>query len=617
MDFLFYLVQVNLYLILFYSFYRLVLFGETFHNLNRVYLVVSALLSFGIPLWYSEYVQSWFITQEINEVFYTLYNPSLILIRPTKGTSFTWADILEGLYIIGISICTIRLIITLSQLILVLKNKDFEKFTAFSFFGYSFVDETLKKRDTILAHEHVHIQQLHSADVMIFEVIAILNWFNPVVYLYKKDIKHIHEFIADDIASKNESSKVDYVMLLFTQEFGLQPDQLTNRFFTHSTLKRRIQMLSKPRSNKIMLLKYGLSVPLFILMLVLSSATIAKNDVLELVEGKLAGLKDGPLDFTTKLDTRTLDEIKAQTGIYIHGKVTAEGGKPLLRAVVEAGNNVSTTDADGQYEINALKGDTLRFYAEVYENANVIVADKSLINVSLKKTPTLVLTPKSDNVLGMVMVENIAREKEVDNQEVFTTVEENPSFPGGVKALFAFVGRNLKYPIAAQEANVSGKVFVKFVVRKDGAVSDIKVLQGIGFGCDEETVRVIAQMPKWNPGKQNGKPVNVYFTMPVNFVIEEHARQAKAPANLLAKINPPQNTEIRFRGINDPLVILDGTEVQLASIKEISAKDIEKIDVLKGEAATRLYGTKALNGVVLITTEKSSNTELKLLQSKD
>lgn len=616
MDFLFYLVQVNLYLILFYSFYRLVLFGETFHNLNRVYLVLSALLSFGIPLWYSEYVQSWFITKEINEVLYTLYDPSVILIRPTKGTSFTWADILEGLYIIGISICTIRLIITLSQLILVLKNKDFERFTAFSFFGYSFVDETLKKRDTILAHEHVHIQQLHSADVMIFEVIAILNWFNPVVYLYKKDIKHIHEFIADDIASRSESSKVDYAMLLFTQEFGLQPDQLTNRFFTHSTLKRRIQMLSKPRSNKIMLLKYGLSVPLFILMLVLSSATIAKNDVLELVEGKFSVLKDDSIDFTTRLDTNTLNEIKAQTGIYINGKVIAEDGKPLLRAVVEAGNNVSTTDADGQYEINALKGDTLKFYAEGYQNASVVVADKSLINVSLKKMPTLVLTPKSDNVLGMVMTEPIVPEKEADKQEVFTTVEENPSFPGGVKALFAFVGKNLKYPIAAQEANVSGKVFVKFVVRKDGTVSDIKVMQGIGFGCDEETVRVIAQMPKWSPGKQNGKPVSVYFTMPVNFVIEEHAKQEKAPANLLAKVNPPQNTEIRFRGINDPLVIVDGKEIKLAEIRDFPTDEIQKIEVLKSKTAIKPYGQKGINGVVLIST-KAAPTELKILESKD
>lgn len=616
MDFLFYLVQVNLYLILFYSFYRLVLFGETFHNLNRVYLVLSALLSFGIPLWYSEYVQSWFITKEINEVLYTLYDPSVILIRPTKGTSFTWADILEGLYIIGISICTIRLIITLSQLILVLKNKDFERFTAFSFFGYSFVDETLKKRDTILAHEHVHIQQLHSADVMIFEVIAILNWFNPVVYLYKKDIKHIHEFIADDIASRSESSKVDYAMLLFTQEFGLQPDQLTNRFFTHSTLKRRIQMLSKPRSNKIMLLKYGLSVPLFILMLVLSSATIAKNDVLELVEGKFSVLKDDSIDFTTRLDTNTLNEIKAQTGIYINGKVIAEDGKPLLRAVVEAGNNGSTTDADGQYEINALKGDTLKFYAEGYQNASVVVADKSLINVSLKKMPTLVLTPKSDNVLGMVMTEPIVPEKEADKQEVFTTVEENPSFPGGVKALFAFVGKNLKYPIAAQEANVSGKVFVKFVVRKDGTVSDIKVMQGIGFGCDEETVRVIAQMPKWSPGKQNGKPVSVYFTMPVNFVIEEHAKQEKAPANLLAKVNPPQNTEIRFRGINDPLVIVDGKEIKLAEIRDFPTDEIQKIEVLKSKTAIKPYGQKGINGVVLIST-KAAPTELKILESKD
>ncbi len=620
MDFLYYLVQVNVYLILFYSFYKLVLFGETFHHLNRAYLVLSALLSFGIPLWYSEYVQSWLITKEINEALYTIYDPSMILIRPTNGVSFTWADILEGLYIVGISIFSIRLLVTLLQLIVVLKNKDFEKFTAFSFFGYSFVDETLKKRETILAHEHVHIQQLHSADVMIFEVIAILNWFNPVVYQYKKDIKHIHEFIADEIAARNEQSKVEYAMLLFTQEFGLQPDQLTNRFFTHSTLKRRIQMLSKPRSRKIMMLKYGLSVPLFILMLVLSSATIAKNDVLDLVEVKLSGLAKNKADFTLGSDTIVLKEIREQAGkgIYIHGKVSDENGKPLHKAVVEVltKNTVSTTDEKGEYEINASLGDKLSFSAEGFETSVINFGSKSVINVELKRVSGLKILEKSDKIEEIVVIGRSETNRGLDNDEIFNTVEDNPMYPGGVKELYAFINRNLKYPVEAQQANVSGKVFAQFVVRQDGSISDIKILKGMGFGCDEETVRVIAQMPKWKPGKQNGRPVNVRFTMPVAFTMEEIALAEIRPAPLSSTTNT-SNANIRWRGLNDPLVILDGKEMKMSSIREMPAEAIQKIDVIKNETATKLYGVKGINGVIIITTGKPVSDDIKSIPAKD
>lgn len=594
MDFLFYLVQVNLYLILFYSFYRLILFGETFHQLNRAYLIVSALLSFGIPLWYSEYVQSWLITKEINEVFYTLYDPSMILIRPTKGVSFTWADILEGLYMVGISIFTIRLIITLLQLIVVLKNKDFEKFTAFSFFGYSFVDETLKKRDTILAHEHVHMQQLHSADVMIFEVIAILNWFNPMVYQYKKDIKHIHEFIADDIAAQNENSKADYAMLLFTQEFGLQPDQLTNRFFTHSTLKRRIQMLSKPQSRRIMLLKYGLSVPLFMLMLVLSSATIAKNKVLDLVEVKLSALSGNKVGFESP--TRSIAQANVQLSEIkdkiITGKVTsAEDNRPLPGVVVEVigKNRGTTTDVNGDFKINASEGDGIAFMFKGFLTYIVHLSDKTLINVTLK--------PDQPEHIALEEVKVTSQKKTVwgHDELIFESVEENPEYPGGVKELYAFIGNNLRYPLEAVKNNIAGKVFAKFIVRTDGSISDIKILKGIGYGCDEETVRVISQLPNWKPGKQNGEPVNVMFTMPINFQLND---------DRIANISniPTSSGGIRIRGINgaENLFILDGKEIKKEELSLLNPNDIASIDVLKDESAVKIYGERGRAGVIII-----------------
>ncbi|AWW00589.1 energy transducer TonB [Arcticibacterium luteifluviistationis] len=105
-------------------------------------------------------------------------------------------------------------------------------------------------------------------------------------------------------------------------------------------------------------------------------------------------------------------------------------------------------------------------------------------------------------------------------EQIFTAVEQNPEFPGGTSEMYKYINSKIKYPPAAQRANISGRVFVKFVVEKDGSIGKIDVLKGIGFGCDEEAVRVIKSMPKWNPGRQNGKNVRVFFTMPVFYQLE-------------------------------------------------------------------------------------------------
>jgi protein TonB len=105
-------------------------------------------------------------------------------------------------------------------------------------------------------------------------------------------------------------------------------------------------------------------------------------------------------------------------------------------------------------------------------------------------------------------------------EEIFTAVEQNPEFPGGISEMYKFLGNNIKYPAAAQRANVSGRVFMKFVVEKDGSIGNVEVLKGIGFGCDEEAIRVIKSMPKWNPGRQNGKNVRVFYQMPVVYKLD-------------------------------------------------------------------------------------------------
>ena len=104
-----------------------------------------------------------------------------------------------------------------------------------------------------------------------------------------------------------------------------------------------------------------------------------------------------------------------------------------------------------------------------------------------------------------------------DEGKIFTVVEEMPSFPGGEEELFRYLSKGIKYPAIARENNITGRVYVTFVVDKDGKIKEAKVLRGIGGGCDEEALRVVRTMPDWKPGRQNGRNVQVQYNLPVNF----------------------------------------------------------------------------------------------------
>ncbi len=117
--------------------------------------------------------------------------------------------------------------------------------------------------------------------------------------------------------------------------------------------------------------------------------------------------------------------------------------------------------------------------------------------------------------------ESMEEEVELDQIEVFTIAEEMPSFPGEKGDLEKFIVSNIIYPEDAKENGISGKVFVTFVVNKTGEISDIRILKGIGYGCDEAVIELIESMPKWNPGKQRNKPVSVQYNLPVEFKLTE------------------------------------------------------------------------------------------------
>lgn len=135
-----------------------------------------------------------------------------------------------------------------------------------------------------------------------------------------------------------------------------------------------------------------------------------------------------------------------------------------------------------------------------------------------EEAPDIRLLPVTDEpvIMGPAATPQIP-----DSNQVLIVVEEMPSFPGGIPALFAFVSQELRYPEEARKKRVEGKVLMMFVVERDGSISDIKVIRGIGSGCDQEAVRVVQQMPPWKPGQHGGKPMRVQYSLPVTFKLQD------------------------------------------------------------------------------------------------
>ena len=127
------------------------------------------------------------------------------------------------------------------------------------------------------------------------------------------------------------------------------------------------------------------------------------------------------------------------------------------------------------------------------------------------------------SVLVLLFVANTnatAQNKKAANDKVLEKAEVMPEYPGGEQAMMQFVADNVKYPQDAIDKEISGRVLVSFVVEKDGSIGDVKVVKGIGGGCDEEAVRVVNAMPKWKPGMDKGKPVRVSYMMPITFKLQ-------------------------------------------------------------------------------------------------
>ncbi|MGZ3755350.1 MAG: TonB family protein [Mucilaginibacter sp.] len=572
-----YLLLVNIYLVLFYGFYMLLLRKETFFQLNRVYLVSAALLSFIIPVIQASWVQNLFITEQVH---YTLYGGAPIISYnyiPIQNTAVTIGQLFTWMYLAGIVLLSGRLLwqlIRVSQMI----NKP-EPSAAFSFFKKISLGKDLIKEDAIVAHEQVHARQWHSLDVLLIETVMIINWFNPVVYFYRFAIKQIHEFIADQQALQTGADKAEYALLLLSQSFDAPVHRLVNPFYNHSLLKKRIMMIQKNKSQRIVLFKYVLSAPLFGLMLILSSATVNNSKAVAAINDNAGSLFVKPaiatISNTANSGKIPASEVARESQLPVKKNGLVDTTKNKINKVYES-VEVEPAYHGGMEAFYHFLAKTIRYPGEA-RKANIqgkvyvqfiVETDGSISNVKAVRGPGHGLDEEAVRGVGLspkwapgrqhkrpvrvqytvpvnftlntattpfvkisdVVLRPPGAPKPIAFNGVYEAVDIEPDFSGGIEEFYRFLSKTIKYPAKDRESNVTGKVFIQFIVEKDGSLSNVRAVRGPSEGLKDEAVRAINLSPKWIPGMQGGKPVRVQYTVPVNFTLSgDNNNTAKKP----------------------------------------------------------------------------------------
>jgi len=402
-SFITYLLQSSLCLTVFLLFYLLLLKKETYYSGNRAYLLITGCFSVVMPI-FRFLLPSTGYAKEIT------YFMAPVFVAGTAKVSNPWKYISlipEIIYFVVLTLLLLKFLFRLMQIFLLIKNNEsvnlkgqkivlLEKGnTPFSFFNIIFMTREQMMDlsfDKIIAHEKMHTQQFHSVDILLFELIKIIQWFNPFAWKFKKEIEAQHEFSADSGIISDGTNLNDYKNVLLAYSIGIVGGTITNNF--NSLLKRRFEMLSIKRSNALGKVKFLFTLPLMVFLIF------------------LIGVVNGSISFASE----------------------------------------------------SKQGD-----------------------------------PKDKIVLYC---------------------DHMPGFPGGEDGLFEIMKDNLVYPETAKRAGIEGKVYVSFVVDKDGSVTNVEILKGIGAGCDEEAERVVNLMPKWEPGRDKGKLVRVKIAVPVVFSLK-------------------------------------------------------------------------------------------------
>ncbi len=454
--------------------------------LNRFFLLGSLLFSVVLPLLtFRVYEPRPVMLSEITVTPYnfmleavTVYGQDLSVTVEQVVLSATF---LIWLYLAGVAFFIGRLLFRICQVVSVIRNNQVQKFeklnlvyldkrcSPFSFLNYVFVSRTLENSegyDRMMLHEMEHVRQGHTVDVLILELLTVFQWFNPFMWMLRRAIRENHEFLADRAVLRSGVNRGFYKKLLLSQ-FADGQLVLTNKF-NYSLIKNRIKMMSKIRSSKLANVKILLGLLTAIALIVVFACEQKELDEIQSV--------------------KNADELIVT---HMENKLKITGNADDIKRIKEmmAGSREFSVDTDGAGNL-------------------FLVRKAGSISKLFEVTGS---TMRVGDVIPRVL----------DSEEqVFFIVEKMPQFPGGEDALRMYITRSVDYPEFARENGIEGRVYVTFVVDKNGQVANARIARGVDPSLDQEALRVVNNLPNWKPGVQRGEPVNVSFTVPINFTLQ-------------------------------------------------------------------------------------------------
>lgn len=472
-----YLLKLNLALIVLFGFYKLMFSGDTFFALRRATLIGMCLVAMLVPGLNCSY----WINKSVGMVSMANEYAAIVLpavtVTPGGGGSIGWETTAMTIYTMVACLFLLRFFWQLVSIVR-LRNKcrttDINGTKVyllesdegpFSFFNWIFINPTKHNRqetDEIMTHELAHCRQLHSVDILFTELFAIVFWANPFVWLLKREVRLNLEYLADNnvLAGGTDSKKYQYHLLGLAYRKNVAT--ISNNFNV-LPLKKRIEMMNKERTKQIAKAKYALYIPLIATLLIVSNIeTVARNiaNVAKTIgnknveQKKIANLASGK-----KVTKRQKNQKRVQ-----HTGQTACTNK-----------KTETQTTNNREEMVAKK----------VENTAEI-ATNNPTQEQTKRTP----------------------------KKIYDVIDNMPTFNGNINQWLVL---NLNYPIEAVEKKQQGKVILEFVVSEYGEILEPKVIRSVSPILDKEAIRTILAMPKWNPGKLNGKPVAVRYMLPITF----------------------------------------------------------------------------------------------------
>ena len=582
-DFLIYDLKVAVLIAVFYMFYRLMLARETFHRVNRIVLLATAVASFILPLCVITTHQTVVMPMPMIDVELG----SAVIEEEAPSVPF-WQQALPVLYIIGMVVTLANTLWSFVRIISLIKHSEQHPqldgtilcvtgnaaLAPFSWMHYIVMNRSdYETRDAaILTHERGHIRLHHSWDLVLVDLLTAFQWFNPAMWMLRSDLRAIHEYEADGAVLSQGINARQYQYLLITKAGGIGGYSLANGI-THSALKNRIHMMSHKKSQSSRLWKLLALLPIVGVTLALNAETVTDYVYSNDEPQKQVPVKKGRKASTIKAGNGTVlqvveqekadDRVEPATGLKV---IQTEPGKKPLFIVDGVRMDEKQATAIAPSEISSM----------------TVLKDKAAINLYGQDA--------KDGVIVITLKKNANGEA----SDVFDVVEVMPQFPGGAPKLFEYLSQNIRYPKEAMEAEKQGRVIVTFVVGKDGSIRDARVVKSVDPLLDAEGLRVISTMPNWTPGMQSGKAVSVKYTVPITFRLDGKAKETPkaegtfTPGDTIhATLHPIEDVAIK-----DFINKLPGAKIDENGNITINGKAVKKI-LLDGKAVKDL--SKSIN----------------------